>query len=57
MAKSPFPVFIPNSEVKKLTSKSISQEYRILVALPMNYAESNDKYPVIYVLDADMAFE
>lgn len=57
MARSSFPVFIPNSEVKKLTSESIGQEYRILVALPMNYAESNDKYPVIYVLDADMAFE
>jgi len=50
------PVSIPNSEVRTLYSKSVGQEYRILIALPMNYAENNDNYPVIYVLDADMAF-
>jgi predicted alpha/beta superfamily hydrolase len=50
------PVFIRNSEVRKLYSKSVHQEYRILVALPLNYAESNDKYPVLYVLDADTSF-
>jgi predicted alpha/beta superfamily hydrolase len=56
MVNSSSPVFIPNSEVKILPSKSVGQEYRILISLPMNYAESNDKYPVIYVLDADMVF-
>jgi predicted alpha/beta superfamily hydrolase len=50
------PVSIPNSEVKTLSSKSVGQKYRILIALPINYAESNDRYPVLYVLDADMAF-
>jgi hypothetical protein len=44
-------VFIPNSEVKTLSSRSVGQKYRILVALPMNYAKSNDEYPVLYVLD------
>jgi predicted alpha/beta superfamily hydrolase len=48
--------YIPNSEVKTLYSKSVDQEYKILIALPMNYAESNERYPVLYVLDADMAF-
>jgi predicted alpha/beta superfamily hydrolase len=50
------PISIPNSEVRTLHSKSVGQEYRILFALPMNYAESNDRYPVLYVLDADMVF-
>jgi predicted alpha/beta superfamily hydrolase len=50
------PVSIPNSEVRTLHSKSVDQEYRILIALPMNYAESNDRYPVLYMLDADMVF-
>jgi predicted alpha/beta superfamily hydrolase len=50
------PVSIPNSEVRTLSSKSVGQEYRIVVALPRNYAESNDKYPVLYVSDAEMLF-
>jgi predicted alpha/beta superfamily hydrolase len=50
------PVSIPNSEVRTLSSESVGQEYRILIALPMKYAESNDRYPVLYVLDADMMF-
>jgi predicted alpha/beta superfamily hydrolase len=56
MDSSSSPVFVPNSEVRTLYSQSVDQEYRILIALPMNYAESNDRYPVMYVLDADMAF-
>jgi len=50
------PISITNSEARTLYSKSVGQEYRILIALPMNYAESNDRYPVLYVLDADMVF-
>jgi predicted alpha/beta superfamily hydrolase len=50
------PILIPNSEVRTLYSKSVDQKYRILIALPKNYAECKDRYPVLYVLDADMAF-
>jgi hypothetical protein len=56
MVSNSSPVFIQNSEVQTLYSKSVGQEYRILTALPKDYAESNDRYPVLYVLDADMAF-
>jgi len=56
MVNNSSPVFIQNSEVQTLYSKSVGQEYRILTALPKDYAESNDRYPVLYVLDADMAF-
>jgi len=56
MVASSSPVFIQNSEVKTLSSKSVGQDYRIFIALPKNYADSNEKYPILYVLDADMAF-
>ena len=56
MVTSSSPVLIPNSEEKTLHSKSVDQDYRISFALPMNYNESSKRYPVLYVLDADMAF-
>jgi len=56
MVKRSSPVCIPNSEVLALHSKSADQEYRIPIALPMDYAESQDRYPVLYVLDADTAY-
>jgi len=56
MVERSSPACIPNSEVLTLHSESVDQKYRIPVALPMDYAESQDKYPVLYVLDADMVF-
>jgi len=56
MAPSSSPVFIQNSEVRTLYSKSVGQEYRILIALPMNYAKRSGRYPVLYVLDPDVIF-
>lgn len=50
------PASIPSSEVLTFHSKSASQEYRIPVALPMNYAKSQERYPALYVLDADFGF-
>jgi len=52
------PVSIPNSEVRTLYSKSVGQEYRILVSLPSypNYAECSERYPVLYVLDPNILF-
>ncbi len=47
---------MPNSEVRTLYSKLVGQEYRILISLPMNYAESNCRCPVLYVLDPDVIF-
>ncbi len=56
MDSSSSPVFIPNSEARTLFSKSVDQEYRILIALPVNYAKSDCRYPVLYVLDPDVIF-
>jgi predicted alpha/beta superfamily hydrolase len=51
------PIVVPNSDVRSLTSSSIGQEYRISVSLPMNYADSGEKCPVLYVLDPSLMFD
>jgi uncharacterized protein len=50
------PIVVPNSEIRSLTSSSVDQEYRILVSLPTNNAESDEKCPVLYVLDPGLLF-
>lgn len=45
-----------DTEVRSLTSSFAEQEYRLFVALPRGYAESEERYPVLYVLDADILF-
>lgn len=48
---------IPATEVRTLRSTVIDQDYLISVACPFGYAERPDqRYPVIYVLDANMSF-
>jgi len=49
-------VTIPNSELRFLKSRLLGKEYKIQVALPTDYAESKETYPVLYVLDADLYF-
>lgn len=51
------PVTIPGTEVRTLRSAFVNQEYLISVARPFHYEEHPDgRYPVIYVLDADLSF-
>ena len=45
-----------DTEVRSLASSFAEQEYRLLVALPRGYADSEARYPVLYVLDADILF-
>ncbi len=45
-----------DTEVRSLASSFAEQEYRLFVALPRGYAESEERYPVLYVLDADILF-
>ena len=50
-------VTIAGSQIKKFTSKIVnSQEYVLQVSLPAGYANSNKKYPVIYLLDSQWDF-
>ncbi|WNO59468.1 alpha/beta hydrolase [Rheinheimera sp. MMS21-TC3] len=47
-----------SSEVFSLESKNLSEERKIVVKLPDGYFENkNEKYPVIYVLDAETELE
>ncbi len=47
---------IPATEVRTLQSSAVGQEYLISVALPFHYHERTERYPVIYVLDANLHF-
>jgi predicted alpha/beta superfamily hydrolase len=50
-------VTIPGSQVRKITSKIVSeQEYELHISLPMGYETSNKKYPVLYLMDSQWDF-
>jgi len=50
-------VSIPGSQTKKITSKIVSgQEYVLQISLPAGYANSNKKYPVVYLMDSQWDF-
>jgi len=49
-------VTIPHTEVRMLSSSNVDQEYQIFVALPFGYADSDEIYPVLYLLDANGNF-
>jgi len=40
-----------------LHSKDIEDDFKITVCLPIDYEKSSDKYPVVYVLDANIFYE
>ena len=48
------PISLMDSEVHRLTSDLIEQDYRLFVALPRGYGETEQRFPVLYVLDADI---
>lgn len=50
------PYSMPNTEVRYLSSKSNNIEYKLYVSLPEDYQNSEQKYPVLYLLDADYSF-
>ena len=47
---------IPNTEVRSLPSTIVDQEFRIYVALPLDYQTAGDSYPVLYISDANWIF-
>lgn len=49
-------VIIPDTEVRRLASSIASYEYHIYIALPTGYADSDQKYPTLYVLDPHLTF-
>jgi predicted alpha/beta superfamily hydrolase len=45
------------TELKTLVSAEVSDTFYLYVRLPKNYSKSKDKYPVLYLLDGDIAFD
>ena len=50
------PVTIPGSVLRTIQSTIVNQEYALHISLPRGYAESNKKYPVIYLMDSQWDF-
>lgn len=48
--------FLEDIESRVVTSAMSGREYQISVALPLGYADSLDRYPVLYALDANGQF-
>lgn len=49
--------WLPGTEVRTVAARSVSQDYRISVALPASYGASPERhYPTIYLTDANFYF-
>jgi predicted alpha/beta superfamily hydrolase len=48
---------MPNTEVRFLSSETNNIDYKLYVSYPENYnQDSSERYPVLYLLDADYSF-
>jgi len=56
LASPPPRVEIPNTQLLKIASAIVGQEYDLYIHLPRNYGSKNQKYPVLYLLDAQWDF-
>ena len=56
VASTPQRVEIPNTQLLKMTSAIVGQEYDLYIHLPRNYGSKDQKYPVLYLLDAQWDF-
>lgn len=54
--ETPGLVTIPNTATHLMKAKQIDSVFRIDVALPYRYEQSNQSYPVIYLTDGDFFF-
>ena len=52
----PFAGALADTQNRNLTSEITGRTYQISVALPRNYATSNETYPVLYAVDANGEF-
>jgi len=49
-------VRLKNTEVREITSHYNGQNYKLYIGFPGNYKNTGIKYPVLYILDAEIAF-
>jgi len=50
------PVELPHTVQHLLSSSLVGDQFKISIALPSNYAETTQDYPVVYLLDANIFF-
>jgi len=50
------PPALADSESRVITSVATSRDYQVTVALPRGYADSDERYPVLYAVDANGQF-
>jgi predicted alpha/beta superfamily hydrolase len=56
-ATAQFPeVTIPGSQLRKIQSTIVNQEYELHILLPGGYEKSTKKYPVVYLMDSQWDF-
>lgn len=48
--------FLYNTSERLMFSDSVKDTFRILISVPDNYSTTDKKFPVLYVLDGDIAF-
>lgn len=56
MSTTPQLVTIPDTELHFISSTKVNQEFNLFVSLPHTYAQSEQAYPVVYVLDGNFLF-
>lgn len=44
------------TEIKEIISQEVDDTFYVYIRLPKNYVEENKRYPVLYLLDGDIAF-
>jgi predicted alpha/beta superfamily hydrolase len=47
---------LPDTKILSFASKDGSHRFRLLIGLPRDYATRGERFPVIYLLDADFSF-
>ena len=50
------PLLVERASVRFITAQANGVEYKLYVALPEGYDSSDQRYPVVYLLDADYSF-
>ena len=50
------PVTLPRTQLRNITSTQVGQEFQLRVSLPEEYATTDRRFPVVYLLDGDLLF-
>jgi predicted alpha/beta superfamily hydrolase len=50
------PIMLPGTEIRRIHSNIVDEDYRLYVYLPWGYNETDQAYPVLYFTDANLVF-